>query len=132
MPESLPTVAVSCVTRVAELGDPVTMARRMLATPGMVTVLSMLLTVMSSAHAYLSGNTFMTKLEVWASSKAVTAAMIWLRYAGGPVTTIMLPPGASVAGSWGENTADCRSIWNSRSALMTFGVMNVREMSDSL
>ena len=73
------TVAVSCVTRVAELGEPVTMALRMLATPGMVTVLSMLLTDMSSAHAYLSGKTFITKLVICASSKAVTAAEIWAR-----------------------------------------------------
>ena len=75
MPESLSTVAVSCVTRVAETGEPVTIARRMLATPGMVTVLSMLLTDMSSAHAYLSGKTFMTKWVSCDSSKAETAAM---------------------------------------------------------
>lgn len=79
VPDSLSTVAVSCVTRVAELGEPVTMALRMLATPGMVTVLSMLLTDMSSAHAYLSGKTFITKLVICASSKAVTAAEIWAR-----------------------------------------------------
>lgn len=34
VPDSLSTVAVSCVTRVAELGEPVTMALRMLSHSG--------------------------------------------------------------------------------------------------
>ena len=54
-------------------GVPLAMACRMLATPGMVTVASMLLTCMSSAQAYLSGNTRMTLRLPWASSKAFMA-----------------------------------------------------------
>jgi len=60
-------------------GVPLAMACRMLATPGMVTVESMLLTFMSSAQAYLSGNTRMTLRLPWASSNAFMAPRSWSR-----------------------------------------------------
>ena len=67
-PPSFSTVAFSCVTRVPETVEPMTMARSMEAMPGTVTVLSMLLTVMSSAQACLSGKTRMTICSVCEAS----------------------------------------------------------------
>ena len=61
VPPSFCTVAGCWVICVPEApAPPITMARSMAAIPGMVTVLSMLLTVMSSAQACLSGKTRMT------------------------------------------------------------------------
>lgn len=68
LPPSFSTVALSCVTLVPETVVPMTMARRMEAMPGTVTVLSMLLTVMSSAQACLSGKTRMTICSVCEAS----------------------------------------------------------------
>ena len=50
------------------------MARRMLATPGMVITASMLLTLMSSAQAYRSGKTRITVRPPWAASNAAMAS----------------------------------------------------------
>ena len=76
LPPSFSTVAFSWVTRVPETGEPMTLARRMDAMPGTVTVLSMLVTVMSSAQACLRGKTRMTICSVCEVSKATTAFLI--------------------------------------------------------
>ena len=106
LPPSFSTVAFSCVTRVPDTGVPMTMARRMVAIPGTVTVLSMLLTVMSSAQACLSGKTRMTICSVCEASNAAAAFLICVRYSGGPETEMTSPAPPSVGGSCGEKTAD--------------------------
>ena len=74
-PPSFSTVAFSCVTVWPPTLPPITMARSTVAMPGIVIVLSMLVTEMSSAQACLSGKTRMTIFSLCTAAKAVAAVL---------------------------------------------------------